>query len=199
MDTFGRWAAKQGVKQCLHHGDRLRSRPATSEAAFTNAFEESGGQIVGSVRFPVANPDFSAFIQRAKDLNPECIYIFVPGGAPDLPRSERRSRIAASIPTRRRFWRRAKSRPNRRLPTWVTPASASFRRGTTTTRASRRAIVEFVRLHNELHKRNPDQFSLGGYDGMHLIYEALKKTGGKTDGDSLIAAAKGMSWESPRG
>ena len=34
---------------------------------------------------------------------------------------------------------------------------------------------------------------------MHLIYETLKKTGGKADGDALIAAAKGMSWESPRG
>jgi branched-chain amino acid transport system substrate-binding protein len=34
---------------------------------------------------------------------------------------------------------------------------------------------------------------------MHLIYEALKKAGGKTDGDALIAAAKGMKWESPRG
>ena len=34
---------------------------------------------------------------------------------------------------------------------------------------------------------------------MHLIYESLKKTGGKTDGDSLIEAAKGMKWESPRG
>jgi hypothetical protein len=40
---------------------------------------------------------------------------------------------------------------------------------------------------------------LGGYDGMHLIYEALKKTGGKADGESLINAAKGMAWESPRG
>ena len=48
-------------------------------------------------------------------------------------------------------------------------------------------------------KRNPNIFSIGGYDGMHLIYEALKKTGGKTDGDALIAAAKGMKWESPRG
>ena len=47
--------------------------------------------------------------------------------------------------------------------------------------------------------RNPDIFSIGGYDGMHLIYEALKKTGGKADGDSLIEAAKGMKWESPRG
>ena len=40
---------------------------------------------------------------------------------------------------------------------------------------------------------------VGGYDGMHLIYEALKKTGGKADGESLIGAAKGMKWESPRG
>jgi branched-chain amino acid transport system substrate-binding protein len=40
---------------------------------------------------------------------------------------------------------------------------------------------------------------IGGYDGMHLIYETLKKTGGRADGDALIAAAKGMSWESPRG
>ena len=40
---------------------------------------------------------------------------------------------------------------------------------------------------------------MGGYDGMHVIYEALKKTGGKSDAEALIAAAKGMSWESPRG
>jgi len=41
--------------------------------------------------------------------------------------------------------------------------------------------------------------SVGGYDGMHVIYEALKKTGGKTDPDALVGAMKGMSWESPRG
>ena len=48
-------------------------------------------------------------------------------------------------------------------------------------------------------KRNPDFFSAGGYDGMHVLYEALKKTGGKTDDDALIEAMKGMKWESPRG
>src|SRR5436853_4654471 len=50
-----------------------------------------------------------------------------------------------------------------------------------------------------MHGRNPDFFSAGGYDGMHVIYEALKKTNGNTDGEALIAAAKGMKWESPRG
>jgi branched-chain amino acid transport system substrate-binding protein len=57
----------------------------------------------------------------------------------------------------------------------------------------------FVKAYNAEFKRNPDVFSIGGWDGMNLIYEALKKTKGKADGDSLIAAAKGMKWESPRG
>ena len=52
-----------------------------AEAAFHEAFKKAGGEIVGSVRMPVANPDFSAFVQRAKDVNPELIFLFVPGGA----------------------------------------------------------------------------------------------------------------------
>ena len=45
----------------------------------------------------------------------------------------------------------------------------------------------------------PNFMSVGGYDGMHLIYEALKKTNGSTDGEKLVEAMKGMSWTSPRG
>ena len=44
-------------------------------------FKGAGGEVVGSVRMPVGNPDFSAFVQRAKDLNPEAIFVFIPGGA----------------------------------------------------------------------------------------------------------------------
>jgi len=58
---------------------------------------------------------------------------------------------------------------------------------------------EFVAAFNAAFKRNPDFFAVGGYDGMHLIYETLKRTAASTDGDALIAAAKGMAWESPRG
>jgi ABC-type branched-subunit amino acid transport system substrate-binding protein len=55
----------------------------------------------------------------------------------------------------------------------------------------------FVQAYNDAFHRNPDFFSVGGYDGMHLIDAALQKAAGKTDGDSLIAAAKGMAWDSP--
>jgi branched-chain amino acid transport system substrate-binding protein len=34
---------------------------------------------------------------------------------------------------------------------------------------------------------------------MHLIYEALMKINGDTNGDALVRAMKGMKWESPRG
>jgi branched-chain amino acid transport system substrate-binding protein len=43
----------------------------------------------------------------------------------------------------------------------------------------------------------PNFMAVSGYDGMQLIYDALKKTGGKTDGDSLIAAMKGCKWGEP--
>jgi branched-chain amino acid transport system substrate-binding protein len=58
---------------------------------------------------------------------------------------------------------------------------------------------DFVAAYKKAFNNRPGFMAVGGYDGIHLIYEALKKTGGKADGDSLIAAAKGMKWESPRG
>jgi branched-chain amino acid transport system substrate-binding protein len=58
---------------------------------------------------------------------------------------------------------------------------------------------EYVAAFEKANPMRPNFISLGGYDGMHLIFEALKKTGGKTEGDTLINAMKGMKWESPRG
>src|SRR5258705_101209 len=71
METFGNWAAtKGGVKQAYtmvtDYGPGI-----DSEQAFQNAFKAAGGTIAGSVRFPVANPDFSAYVQRAKDVGPQ--------------------------------------------------------------------------------------------------------------------------------
>ena len=78
--SLGTWAYKTGIRKVYtmvsDFGPGL-----DAEGAFTRAFKEAGGEIVGSVKMPVANPDFSAFVQRAKDLNPESIYIWVPGGA----------------------------------------------------------------------------------------------------------------------
>ncbi len=80
-ETFGQWAAANGVKKAYTMGVGLSVRAHDAEQGFQRAFKDAGGEIIGSVRFPVANPDFSAFVQRAKDLNPEAIFLFVPAGA----------------------------------------------------------------------------------------------------------------------
>ncbi len=78
--TLGTWAAKHGIKTVFtmvsDYGPGI-----DAEGAFHTGFTEAGGKIVGSVRFPVANPDFSAFVQRALDTKPDAIYIWIPGGA----------------------------------------------------------------------------------------------------------------------
>ena len=70
METFGTWAAtKGGIKQAYTMVTDY-GPGHDSETAFQSAFKAAGGNIVGAVRFPVANPDFSAFVQRAKDIAP---------------------------------------------------------------------------------------------------------------------------------
>ncbi len=79
--TLGTWAVKTGSKKIYSMVSDF-GPGIDAEGAFQLGVKEAGGEIVGSVRFPVANPDFSAFVQRAKDLNPDTIYIWIPGRHP---------------------------------------------------------------------------------------------------------------------
>ncbi|MOA47113.1 hypothetical protein D3C78_1697200 [compost metagenome] len=45
----------------------------------------------------------------------------------------------------------------------------------------------------------PTIMAVSAYDGMAALYAALKKTGGKADGATLMEAFKDLTWESPRG
>jgi branched-chain amino acid transport system substrate-binding protein len=198
-ETFGTWAATKGGIKKSYTMVTDYGPGHDFEAGFQRAFKEAGGEITGSVRFPVANPDFSAFIQRAKDLNPESIMIFVPGGA--QPAALGKAFAERGIdPNKTKILGSGETTAEQALKSM---GDASL--GIITawhydyTEKKNPKNVEFVKVYNEMHKRNPDFFSIGGYDGMHVIYESLKKTGGKTDGDSLIAAAKGLKWDSPRG
>jgi branched-chain amino acid transport system substrate-binding protein len=151
-----------------------------------------------SVRFPVANPDFSAFVQRAKESNADAIYIWIPGGT--QPAAVGKAFAERGIdPKKTRILGQDVLADESALKSMgdisigiVTAAHFDYNHQSAKGKA-------FAKAFYDDYKRYPDIFSIGGYDGMHLIYETLKKTGGKTDGDSLIAAAKGMKWESPRG
>jgi branched-chain amino acid transport system substrate-binding protein len=195
--TLGVWAAKNGIKKIYtmvsDYGPGI-----DAETWFQTGFKEGGGEIVGSVRFPVANPDFSAFIQRAKDENPDAIYIWIPGGAQPAAVGKALAERGIDASKIKILGQDAlgaesalKSMGDVALGI-ITVADYDYSHNSPMNH-------DFVKAYNDEFHRNPDFFSVGGYDGMNLIYESLKKTGGKADGDSLIAAAKGMSWESPRG
>jgi branched-chain amino acid transport system substrate-binding protein len=197
-ETFGTWAATKGKLKKSYTMVTDYGPGHDFEAGFQRAFKEAGGEITGSVRFPVANPDFSAFVQRARDLNPESIFVFIPGGA--QPAALGKAFAERGIDPRK----------TKILGTGEVTAEAALKSMGDTALGiisawhydykldnplNRAFVAEF----NSMHGRNPDFFSIGGYDGMHLIYEALKKTGGKTDAEALTAAARGMKWDSPRG
>ncbi len=195
--TAGAWAYKSGIRKAYTMvSDFAPGKDA--EAAFHAAFKQAGGDIVGSVRMAVANPDFSAYVQKAKDLNPESIFIFVPGGAQPAA-------IGKAFAERGIDAKKVKI-----IGTGEVVDEASLKGmgdaglGIISVwhydhNLPSKANQEFVKAFNAEFKRNPDFFAVGGYDGMHAIYEALKKTGGKTGADALVNAAKGLKWESPRG
>src|SRR3981189_216038 len=198
METFGTWdATKGGIKQ----SDTMVTDYGPghdSENAFTSAFKAAGGTIVGSVRFPVANPDFSAFVQRAKDLAPESIYIFIPGGA--QPAALGKAFAERGIDKKKtKILGSGETTAEAALKSMGDAALDIITAWHYDYKLDNKLNREFVKVFNEMHGRNPDFFSIGGYDGMHAIYETLKKTGGNTDGEALIAAAKGLKWDSPRG
>src|SRR5580704_5001632 len=62
-EAFGSWAYRSGIREIYMMVSDFG--PAfDAEAAFQRGFKDSGGEIVGSVHFPVVNPDFAAYVQR---------------------------------------------------------------------------------------------------------------------------------------
>jgi branched-chain amino acid transport system substrate-binding protein len=195
--TLGSWAYRTGSRKVYtltadfgpgHDG----------ETAFQQGYKTSGGEIVGSAPYPVGTHDFSGFVQRAKDSNADAIYIWTTGG----PQS---AAIGKALADRGIDPKTTKILGPGQLTSEdalkgmgdaaigiITASHYDFNRASSMNAA-------FVRIYNETFGRNPDMFSVGAYDGMHVIYQALEQTNGKTDGEGLVAATKGMRWESPRG
>ena len=199
QQVFGKWAAeKGGVKKAyILVSDYGPGKDA--EAAFTKGFTGAGGEIVGSDKTPVANPDFSAFVQRVKDANPEAVFIFIPGGAQPAAMGKALAEKGLTPPAVKVLAQGELTHPE------AIESMGDTAKGIITSyhfvmESEDPVNAEFVKSYRDANGgRAPDLFSYGGYDGMHLMYEALKKTNGDTSGDKLVEASKGMSWQSPRG
>ena len=190
------WAAKNNIKKVVTIVSDY-APGADAEKSFTERFTAAGGQVVEAIKIPLANPDFAPFLQRAADAKPDAIFIFVPSGQGGtfMKQFAERGFDKAGI----KVIGPGDVTDDDQLPsmgdTTIGVVTAHFYSADHQSAMNKAYVAAFEKANNF----RPAFMSVGGYDGMHLIYEALKKTGGKADGDSLIAAMKGMKWESPRG
>ena len=196
--ALGLWAAtKGGIKKAYTMVTDF-GPGIDGEQYFQRGFKQAGGEIIGSVRTPLANPDFSPIVQRIKDANPESIFVFVPGGS--QPAALGKAFADRGVdPNKVKIMSSGEAVDETAIKSLGELAIGRLSAQHYDFNHQSPKNQAFVKAYNAEFKRNPDFFSVGGYDGMHLIYEALKKTGGKADGESLAKAAKGMQWESPRG
>jgi branched-chain amino acid transport system substrate-binding protein len=194
--VMGEWAAKNGSKKVVTLVNDW-APGAEAETAFVNAFTAGGGQVAEKLKVPLANPDFAPFLQRIKDIAPDTAFIYFPG--------QQGGTFA------RQFVERGLDKANIKIigPGDLTdddelPGMGDVMLGITTAHhysaahpspMNKKYVEDFRKANNF----RPNFISTGGWDGMHLIYEALKKTNGSTNGDAMMAAMKGMKWESPRG
>jgi len=192
------WAAKNGIHKVFTVvADYGPGHDA--EAQFKKTFTAAGGEVVGEVRTPVKNPDFAPYLQKVKDTRPDAVFLFIPAGE-------------QGVGFMKGFAERDLAKAGIKL----------IATGDLTAETVLDAIGEpsvgvitsfhYAEGHNSPENKaftdawykaygpdRPDFMAVGGYDGMHLIAETLKKTGGNADVDQFIAAAKGMKWMSPRG
>src|SRR5579862_3250546 len=190
------WAIKNGSRKAV---SILSDWAPGAEAGkvFEQHFTKGGGQILDTLKVPLANPDFAPFLQRARDLQPDTLFVFVPAGQ------------AGTFA--RQFAERGLDKLGIKL---VGPGDITDDDDLSTTGNTLVGVVtagpysaahpsqfnkDYVAAYKKATGHRANFISVGGYDGMHLICAALEKTNGNADADAIIGAMKGMQWESPRG
>jgi branched-chain amino acid transport system substrate-binding protein len=195
--VLAKWAIKNGSKRATIISSEWAPGHEAS-GVFAAVFTEAGGAIVETLKIPLVNPDFAPYLQRAHDSAPDTLFVFVP---------ESQAAILA-----KQFVERGLDKSGIKLigpgditddedlagmsDAMIGTVTAGFYSVDHPSAMNRDYVAAFRKANPAI---RPSFLSVSGYDGMHLIYEALRKTEGRTDGDTLIAAMKGMAWESPRG
>lgn len=192
-----KWAPKNGIKKVMtlvaDYGPGL-----DTEAAFKKYFTAAGGEVVEALRVPMNNPDFGPALKRVRDQHPDALFVFVAESAGMAVMKEFTARELGKagiklIGTGDMVGDDVLNRMGDVALGIVTSHHYSAAHPTELNK-------EFVKAYAKANSGSrPNFMSISGYDGMHVIYEAFKKTNGEGDGDALLAAMKGQHFLSPRG
>jgi branched-chain amino acid transport system substrate-binding protein len=191
------WAAANGIRQVMTVVSDF-APGIDIETVFKTRFESIGGKVVGSLRVPLANPDFAPYLQRVAEAKPDALLGFVPAGmGPAFMRQfVERGLDKSGI----RFIAEG-SLTEDDIVNQIGDAALGIITSQHYSAAhdspeNRQFVADFKQANAGM---RPNLVAVHAYDGMHMIYEALNKTGGETDGAKLVDAMKGVSFVSPRG
>ncbi|MFC5499137.1 ABC transporter substrate-binding protein [Caenimonas terrae] len=191
------WAPKNGIKKVVtlvsDYGPGI-----DAEKFFKERLQFNGGQVVESLRVPLRNPDFAPFLQKVRDLKPDALFVFVPSGAGAAVMKQfiERGMDKAGIKMIGTGDVTDDDQLNDIGDGALGVVTSHHYSAAHPSAMNKKFVADFKKANKGL---RPNFMAVGGYDGMRVIYEALKKTGGNGGGDALLAAMKGQIFESPRG
>ena len=195
--AMGDWAPRNGIKKAVSLVTDF-GPGIDAEKFFKDRFLFNGGQVLDTLRVPLRNPDFAPFLQKVRDLKPEALYVFVPSGA--------------GTALMKQFVERGLDKAGIRIigtgdvtDDDILNGMGDVALGVVTSHhysashdspLNKKFVDAFQKANSGM---RPNFMAVGGYDGMRVIYEALRATKGQGGGDALLAAMKGQIFESPRG
>ncbi|MFC0132863.1 ABC transporter substrate-binding protein [Massilia eurypsychrophila] len=199
-EPFGTWTAKNKVGKVY----TLVSDYSTgidAEARFTKGFTAGGGKIVGSSRVPLANPDYSPFIQRVKDEKPDALFFFAPGaedGIGVLKAFSDKGLDKAGVKFLGVGDMTSDSPTLESLGERALGAITVLNYSTALDNEANKTFLKAYAVANP--NRPPATFvTVAAYDTMGMIYETIRKLNGNVTGDAAMQVLSNMKWESPRG
>lgn len=190
-------AAKKGYKRVVTAVSDY-APGIDAETAFKAEFSKLGGQVTESIRMPVRTTDFAPFAQRIKASGAQAVYVFLPGGPPNLgfvKAYQENGLRQAGI----EFLGTAETDEFdlQKFGDSALGLTTLFHYSGARDSAANKAFVAAVNKQNKEAVIN--YATVGAWDGMYVIHKMIEATGGKRDGDKAMAAAKTLKWESPRG
>jgi branched-chain amino acid transport system substrate-binding protein len=190
------WAAKNNLKKVVtlvsDYGPGI-----DAENQFKKTFSAAGGTVSAELRVPLRNPDFAPFLQRVRDAAPDAVFVFVPSGvgAIFMKQFAERGLDKSGI----KLIGTGDVTDDDILNDMGDVALGVINSMHYSAAHDSPMNKEYVAAMRKAANLRANFHSVGGYDGMHLIYKALEATKGNTSGEALVEAMKGMAWESPRG
>jgi branched-chain amino acid transport system substrate-binding protein len=168
-----------------------------AETSFKLAFEKMGGKVVEQLRAPFGSADYAPYLQRAADRRPDILFLFAPGsqGGPLMRQASERGILASGIKVVGIGDISEDQELNAMPDTMLGLVTSHFYSAAHPSALNRKFVTAFRKTVGI----RPNFLGVSGYDGMRLMVEAIRKTGGDLNGDKLVDAMRGQAWESPRG